>query len=281
MNQELPFKHYQQAIMKRSNLLLIASLCLIVSTSCQKQTTNEPAPQATPEEVETNAVSWVTVLPTSSFNAYSTYWNNFYPWGIDHNGSARMRTQNMATAGGVLTMTAYPGTVADKPSIHYFSGTCYAKQQVTVSASWPKWRVSGEFQCPSVKGTWPAFWLNGANQWPPESDIMEFKGSTTNWTNTYKNQNGQWSSVGTVISNPANWHTYTAYLTRIGTTNNVNIEYWTDGVNVSNQTGQNFVNEPLNLIIDLQMEGSSGTPGPSGNTVMRARNVTIQRSATL
>jgi hypothetical protein len=61
----------------------------------------------------------------------------------------------------------------------------------------------------------------------------------------------------------------------------VSIEYWIDGTNVSTQTGQNFVNEPLNLIIDLQMEGSSGTPGPTGNTVMKARNVTIQRSATL
>jgi len=269
--------------MKRLNLILIASVAILMGSSCQKQTAdkNVPVLQET-VETETNAVSWVTVLPTNSFNSFSTYWGNFYPWGaIDHNGSARMRTQNMSLSGGVLTITAYPGTVPDKPSIHYFSYTCYAKQQVTVSAAWPKWRVSGEFQCPSVKGTWPAFWLNGANQWPPESDIMEFKGSTTNWTNTYKNQNGQWSSVGTTISSPGNWHTYTAYLTRIGTTNNVNIEYWTDGVNVSNQTGQNFVNEPLNLIIDLQMEGSSGTPGPSGNTVMRARNVTIQRSATL
>ena len=103
----------------------------------------------------------------------------------------------------------------------------------------------------------------------------------TNWTNTYKNENGQWSSVGTTISGPANWHTYTAYLTRIGTTNNVSIEYWIDGSKVSTQTGQSFFNEPLNLIIDLQMEGSSGTPGPAGNTVMSARNVTIQRSATL
>lgn len=269
--------------MKKSSLIIIVSLFLMMGSSCKKG-----GPGNSTQEQQTGGtnnaateLSWVTVLPTTSFNSYSTYWNNLYPWGSDHNGSARMRTQNITTSGGVLTMTAYPGTVSNKPGIHYFSGTCYAKQQVNVTASWPKWRVSGEFQCPSVRGTWPAFWLNGANQWPPESDIMEFKGSTTNWTNTYKNQNGQWSSVGTVISNPANWHTYTAYLTRIGTTNNVSIEYWIDGTRVSTQTGQNFVNEPLNLIIDLQMEGSSGTPGPGGNTVMRARNVTIQRSATL
>lgn len=256
---------------------------VLMGIACQKQTDTESALlPPTPEETENNAPNWVTMLPTSSFSAFSTYWGDFYPWGaIDHNGSARMRTQNMALSGGVLTITATPGTAADKPSIHYYSYTCYAKQQVTVSASWPKWRVSGEFQCPSAVGTWPAFWLNGANQWPPESDIMEFKGSTTNWTNTYKNQNGQWSSVGTVVNTPSNWHTYTAYLYRIGTTNNVTIEYWIDGVNVSNQTGQNFVNEPLNLIIDLQMEGSSGSPGPTGNTVMKARNITIQRSATL
>lgn len=268
--------------MKNSNLIGLFFLTVMIASSCKKEIKDSNSTVAQPvDELQVDAVSWVTVLPTTSFSSYSTYWNNLYPWGSDHNGSARMRTQNIATSGGVLTMTAYPGTVNDKPSIHYFSGTCYAKQQVTVSASWPKWRVSGEFQCPSAKGTWPAMWLNGANQWPPESDIMEFKGSTTCWTNTYKNQNGQWSSVGTVISGPANWHKYTAYLTRIGTTSNVNIEYWIDGVNVSNQTGQNFVNEPLNLILDLQMEGSSGTPGPGGNTVMRARNVTIQRSATL
>ena len=269
--------------MKKTTLIIIVFLSVMMGSSCKK----DAADNSVLEQEQTGVtaqeeLSWVTLLPTSSFNSFSTYWSNFYPWGaIDHNGSARMRTQNMTTSGGVLTITAYPGTVSDKPSIHYFSYTCYAKQQVNVSAAWPKWRVSGEFQCPSVRGTWPAFWLNGANQWPPESDIMEFKGSTTNWTNTYKNQNGQWSSVGTTISNPANWHTYTAYLTRIGTTSNVSIEYWIDGTRVSTQTGQNFVNEPLNLIIDLQMEGSSGTPGPGGNTVMRARNVTIQRSATL
>lgn len=139
--------------MKKFILLLSVGITLL-TVSCKKTTSDavsSPVEEATLKA--TNAVSWVTVLPTTSFNAYSTYWNNLYPWGSDHNGSARMRSQNIATSGGVLTMTAYPGTVSDKPSIHYFSGTCYAKQQVTVSASWPKWRVSGEFQCPSVTGT--------------------------------------------------------------------------------------------------------------------------------
>lgn len=28
-----------------------------------------------------------TVIPSTSFESFSTYWNNFYPWGTDHNGS--------------------------------------------------------------------------------------------------------------------------------------------------------------------------------------------------
>src|SRR5205814_2780586 len=140
--------------MKKLSLIVIVFLSVMMSSSCKKEAAdnNSAREQQTQfgvtNEVEAAAVSWVTVLPTTSFSSYSTYWNNLYPWGSDHNGSARMRSQNIATSGGVLTMTAYPGTVSDKASIHYFSGTCYAKQQVNVSASWPKWRVSGEFQCP-------------------------------------------------------------------------------------------------------------------------------------
>src|SRR5215204_2015555 len=129
--------------MKKSTLIIIVLLSVMMGSSCKKDAADNSAPeQQQIGETAQTELSWVTLLPTSSFNSFSTYWSNFYPWGaIDHNGSARMRTQNMSLSSGVLTITAYPGTVADKPSIHYFSYTCYAKQQVTVSAAWPKWRV--------------------------------------------------------------------------------------------------------------------------------------------
>jgi hypothetical protein len=263
--------------MKKLKLFFVCLFTMAMVLSCSKNdTTDTIAVDQTPYL----KYSLQTVVPTGSFSSKSTYWNDLYPWGSDHNGSARMRSQNITTSGDVLTLTAYPGTVSDKSSIHYFSGTIYCKQQVTVSNSWPLWRVSGEFQCPSAKGTWPAFWLNNADGWPPESDIMEFKGSTTCWTNTYKNLSGAWTSVGSTISSPASWHTYTAWISKYSATD-VKIQYWIDGVLKSTQYGQNFMNDPLNLIIDLQMEGSSGTPGPTGNTVMKAKNVTIQKSATL
>jgi hypothetical protein len=264
--------------MKNVRIIFLCLISILILASCSKQEISEPVGKT--EESTQLKYALVAVVPTNSFNSFGTYWNYNYPWGTDHNGSARMRSQNVSVSGGVLTCTAYPGTVSGKPSIHYFSGTIYCKQQVTVSNAWPLWRVSGEFQCPSGRGTWPAFWLNNADGWPPESDIMEYKGSTTCWTNTYKNASGAWSSVGSVISNPAGWHTYTAWIAKSSSTN-VKIEYWIDGVKRATHYGQNFMNDPLNLIIDLQMEGSSGSPGPGGNTVMKARNVTIQRSATL
>jgi hypothetical protein len=61
----------------------------------------------------------------------------------------------------------------------------------------------------------------------------------------------------------------------------VSIEYWIDGALKSTQTGANFVGKNLNIIIDYQMEGSSGSPGPTGTTYMSARNVIVEKSATL
>lgn len=263
--------------MRHIHNILVCLLLILFFFSCKKENSISESSDLKPTRLK---YSLVTVVPTSSFSSFSTYWNYNYPWGTDHNGSARMRSQNVSVSSGVLTCTAYPGTVSDKTSIHYFSGTVYCKQQVTVSNSWPLWRVSGEFQCPSVKGTWPAFWLNNADGWPPEADIMEFKGSNVNWSNTYKNLSGAWSNSYTTVSSPANWHTYTAWIAKYSATD-VKIEYWIDGVLRGTHYGQNFMNDPLNLIIDLQMEGSSGTPGPTGNTYLKARNVTIQRSATL
>lgn len=275
--------------MKNFKCLLL--LLLLGASACQKDSTvntatNEDTNSPTAVAAKAAAVSWVNVIPTSSFSSFSTYWNNLYPWGSDHNGSARMRAANISVASGVLTLTSSPtsgvGNSSSSPylAIHYYSGTVYAKTIPVVNDAWPKWHFKGEFQCESQTGTWPAFWATGADSWPPESDFMEFKGSTTCWLNTYKNPSGGWSSVGTAISSPGSWHTYSVYMTKISATD-VSIEYWVDGVLKSTQTGANFVGQRFYIIIDYQMEGSSGAPGPTGTTYMRARNVLVEKSATL
>lgn len=223
------------------------------------------------------------VLISGSLASYSTFestWNYLYPWGDSHNGSALMvagsaNHNHVSLSGGVLTLTSTP-YVGD--GFNYHSGTVYAKQQVLVDSSWPSWEVSGDFQAPSAKGTWPAFWLTGVNSWPPESDILEFKGSATNWSNTYKNTSGAWSNTLTPISDPGAWHTYRAVLKKSGSSN-VQIQYFIDGVLKGTHTGAGFVGQPMWLIIDYQMEGSSGSPGPTTTTYFRARNLYLARSS--
>jgi galactan endo-beta-1,3-galactanase len=281
-------------LMKKLKLIpVIVILSSAMLAACQKDTAQQSNSQvptaslagATTASLQATAVSWVNVIPATSFSSFSTYWNNLYPWGSDHNGTARMRAENISVSGGVLTLTSAPsGSVGNSTkspylAIDYYSGTVYAKVVPVVDASWPKWHFKGEFQCESQRGTWPAFWVTGATSWPPESDFMEFKGSNTCWTNTYKNASGGWSSVGTAITIPGNWHTYSVYMTKINATD-VTIEYWIDGVLKSTQTGANFVGKSMNIIIDYQMEGSSGSPGPAGTTYMRARNVIVEKSAT-
>ena len=102
------------------------------------------------------AATWETVLD-GSFASYSTLqaaWNYRYPWGSDHNGTARMyasasdHCQVFLESGGVLVLMATrlaadEGTSSSDPHlpIHYHSGAVHAKQQITVSDQFPQWEV--------------------------------------------------------------------------------------------------------------------------------------------
>lgn len=238
------------------------------------------------------AATWETVV-NGTFASYQTLeaaWNYRYPWGSDHNGSARMYAS--ATDHNHVFLES-PGVVAIRATrinwdegnssadphlpIRYHSGALHAKQQVLVSDQFPNWEVKGEFQAPSARGTWPAFWLTGATSWPPESDILEYKGDARNWFNTFRNAGGNWSNTIVGVSNPGAWHGYRAWITKANASD-VDIHYYLDGNWVGQHRGANFVNKPMWIIINLQLEGSSGTPGPTGETMYRARNIYVGRT---
>jgi galactan endo-beta-1,3-galactanase len=238
------------------------------------------------------AAAWETVLSGSFANrqALEASWNYRYPWGSDHNGSARMYASSTdinhvyLESSGVLAIKATrinwdEGNSSADPHlpIRYHSGAIHAKQHVVVNDQFPNWEVKGEFQAPSARGTWPAFWLTAVNSWPPESDILEFKGDGRNWFNTYRNASGGWSNTIVPVSNPGAWHGYRAWITKVNA-NDVDIHYYLDGNWVGQHRGAGFVNSPLWLIINLQMEGSSGSPGPTSDTIYRARNVYVGRT---
>jgi beta-glucanase (GH16 family) len=237
-----------------------------------------------------HAATWETLVNGSSFadrNALTAEWNFRYPWGSDHNGSARMyasATDNnhvYLSPSGQLNLKATritwdEGTSSADPylPIRYHSGAVHAKDQVLVNDQFPNYEVKGEFQAPSARGTWPAFWLTGANSWPPESDILEYKGDARNWFNTY---DGGWENTIVGVSNPGAWHEYRVWIAKVSATD-VTIDYYLDGQWKGRHRGSNFVGKPMWLIINLQMEGSSGSPGPSADTFYRARNVYMGRT---
>jgi len=226
---------------------------------------------------------WETLVSGASFNstaAFQTSWSYNYPWGTDHNGSARMNQTNVTVSAGMVTLTStltnyYEGQSSSSPylTIRYNSGTFYLKQQITISRQYPVWDISGQFKVPTQTGCWPAFWMTGVNSWPPESDFMEFKGGTGCSQNTY---NGAWQGLTTTVPTASSaWHTYRLVATLENSTN-VDFHYYIDGVMETEQTTTTFVDAPCWLIIDYQMEGSSGSPGPSYPTYVYVTNIVVK-----
>ncbi|KAF8067763.1 endo-beta-1,3-galactanase [Lyophyllum atratum] len=233
-----------------------------------------------------------TVIPSTSFSSYSTlesYWAYLYPWGSDHNGSARMKGSssdhsNIVVASNTLSLIATPTSNPNPPTsssnphpaIHYASGAIHAKSQITVTAA-NSYTISGEFSAPTVRGTWPAFWLTAVNGWPPEADIGEWKGTANNWYNTFNT-----SSI--VRSDLVSWptdlsfHALKVVLTAQPNNADVKLQFYMDNVLRATQYGQGFVGKPMWLIVNLQMEGSAGSPGPTGTTTYKIRNVVVTRS---
>ncbi|KAJ7755375.1 hypothetical protein DFH07DRAFT_822086 [Mycena maculata] len=233
-----------------------------------------------------------TVIPSTSFSSYTTFesfWAYLYPWGSDHNGSARMvgnstDHSHIGVESSTLTLIATPTTNAvpptstanPNPAIHYASGTIYAQSQITVTST-DSYTISGEFSAPTTFGTWPAFWLTAVNTWPPETDIGEWKGTANSWFNTFNTSSIVQSDI---IDWPTDlsFHALKAVLTAESNDVDVKIDFYMDDVLQTTQYGQGFVGQPLWLIIDLQMEGSSGSPGPTGTTIYKVRNMLMTRT---
>lgn len=232
--------------------------------------------------------AWETLIDSTSFANYANFeakWNYLYPWGSDHNGSARMygsRTDHnhiFLSSGGILTLRAAritwnEGSAGSIP-IRYHSGAIHAKQQVLVNDQFPNYELRGDFQAPAFRGAWPAFWLTGAVTWPPESDILEFKGDARNWFNTFRTPSDVSSTI-VPVSSPSSWHNYRVWITKVNATE-VDIHYYLDGTWKGAHRAA-FVGKPMWIIINLQMEGSSGSPGPTADTLYNVRNIYVGRT---
>ncbi|MCG8417655.1 MAG: family 16 glycosylhydrolase [Proteobacteria bacterium] len=238
-----------------------------------------------------SADRWEIVIGEDALDNYSNleeHWNYLYPWGSDHNGTARMYGSSadhnhIYISNGVLTLKAsrinWDEGNSTAPGfshipIHYHSGAIHSKHLIVVNDRYPNYELEARIQAPSRHGTWPAFWATGRDSWPPETDIMEYKGSNVNWQNTY---DGGWEEQLTRVANPGTWHTYRIWMTKINSTD-VHIHYYIDGQWKARHTGHDFVNKPMHIILNLQMEGSSGGSGPHGSTYMNVDWVRVGRT---
>jgi len=157
--------------------------------------------------------------------------------------------------------------------INYHSGAIHSKHKILINDQYPDYEIKGEFKAPISPGTWPAFWLTGANTWPPEIDILEFKGNNVNWFNTFRTKTDI-ETCKTTLDN--GWHKYRIWMTKVSKTD-VEIYFSIDEKHKAKHRG-NFVGKPFHLIMNLQMEGGSpGTP-PTKDTFFYGRNIYVGRT---
>jgi galactan endo-beta-1,3-galactanase len=223
------------------------------------------------------AAPTTTIVPKDSFSSQSAFdaaWDYNYPWGTDHNGAARMDKgqSRLDTASNTLVMTAK--RVADGSqkaakqggktiAIHYLAGTVHARQHVTVTKGLSV-ELAGEFRAPVARGTWPAFWLTAVDGWPPEVDLAEWKGGGKISFNTF-NTSSQVAARDVAYPSPSEFHAVRCVLWDENG-RDVGVKFYLDGKLVTTQVGRGFTGKALYLILDLQMEGSSGSPGPTSGT---------------
>lgn len=223
----------------------------------------------------------IVYLDSTSFNSkekFEAKWNMLYPWGSDHNGSARMFAENVSLqTGGVLQIKSewtnwnWEGysTAEPKLRITFHSGAIHAKDQIKVTSELPYWEISGDFKAPITPSSWPAFWITGVSSWPPEVDILEFKGTSSTLQNTVTgpawNQT-VWTSVLTSIPDAATtWHNYKLTMEKVSNTD-VLVKMYIDG-SLKTSATKDYVGKPFWLIMNMQMEGASGTT--NDNSVVR------------
>lgn len=168
---------------------------------------------------------------------------------------------------GVLTITAQPVT-GQPPATHggkqikinYLSGAVGAIQKFTVAKN-SGLVFTAQFIAPTGKGTWPAFWLTAVQGWPPEVDMAEWKGSGKISFNTF-NTSSSAQTKDITYPSPSNWHDIKCQVKDNGG-GIAQVKYWLDGMEVTTHYGRDYVGKELYLVINLQMEGSSGSPGPN------------------
>ncbi|MCW2573791.1 MAG: endo,3,4-beta-glycanase, C-terminal secretion signal protein, partial [Frankiales bacterium] len=160
-----------------------------------------------------------------------------------------------SNADGTLSITA---RASDNPEIF---GYDYTSGAITTKGVWSQ--LYGYFEMrasvPAAAGTWPAFWMLPADSsWPPELDIMEILGDTTQTVyQTWHSNNG---ADGRPIFAPQTidgMHTYGCLWSP------TELIWYLDGVETWRAATPSDMNKPMFLLANMAMGGWAGNIDPT------------------
>ncbi len=159
----------------------------------------------------------------------SSQWQKGYPWYTNyHNHSAVHRDSNVVVSGGRVLLkatkrgdnewiknsagqTGYSDSINNNTWKRYvaWTGVISINKKVFNKGSY----IEGSFKQPnSPRGYWTAFWLNGRDSWPPETDMFEYlssKGTSTWYTATHGGTEGAgWQTNSAVGNLRTQYHTF-------------------------------------------------------------------------
>lgn len=141
---------------------------------------------------------------SDNFNGTSldtSKWLSQYPWGDHHNHYGLCRSSAITVSGGDIHLKAnkigdndWPKDDDGETGINLDSygfglggwqkykayvGVLALKDSYGSNKFWRQSYMEGSFRQPDCGyGYWTAFWLSGANAWPPETDIFEYLSSS-------------------------------------------------------------------------------------------------------
>jgi beta-glucanase (GH16 family) len=249
-------------LLKGAGYLLVAGTVII---SCKKDI-NQSGDAKADAKGSTTIPRALTLVWSDEFNGSGVDGSK---WNID-NGNPNVNNEkeyyssaNVAVTGGNLVITAKNQSMGGQP---YTSGKITTAGKFTVKYG----RIEARIKLPAFQGSWPAFWMLGANigqvNWPQcgEIDIME----QTNTSNTtlgtmHWNNNGHvYYGGNTQVNNVTDYHVYAVEWDANS------IKWFVDGTLFHTGNIQNNINSteefqlPFFLILNLAIGGDL-----PGNTI--------------
>ncbi|CAI4210961.1 unnamed protein product [Parascedosporium putredinis] len=185
------------------------------------------------------AQSGKVLIPVTSFDSkeeFDKYWGPLYPWGSDHNGSARMRDSQVRLENGTVTITAQrvngePQAThgGKKLDIRYLSGAIHALEHYAVQAG------GGIDYIADLK----------VKAMAPEIDMAEWKGTGKISFNTF-NTSSQVSALDVAYPDPDEFHSFKCE-TRDINGRDVSVKFYMDDNVVAEQVGRDYVGKTMYL----------------------------------